>query len=179
MNRRTLIAGAVPLPWIQKKPELPQRRLRSQLLLNDVVSVQILLEAHATAESAEVWRQGWIGRAFEGMGEWYLQDSESRDLPARLAALPGDMHFHNYIWGEAAEEDSMLIGAFRHEHVGCVIRMQGEHEPLMISLAEFFASRAVPNVWELAWSDAQLQRFLPTSDSLGIPVQPDNDAFWP
>lgn len=179
MHRRSLIAGATIFPWLPDKIQFPIQRLSAELTVDNDVLVQILLEAHASDASAEKWRRSWIGRAFVERGEWYLDDSEPRKLPDDLAELPGDLHYHSYTWGEAGEEDAMLVGAYRHKHIGCIIRIKGDEQLEMIMLAEFFAARPEPDVWEIAWNPLQLHGFIPNTESLGIPVKSGNSAFWP
>lgn len=178
MNRRAFLAGAVALPYAPtNRLTVPIRTLTEGLLINGDVSAQMILQAHISEDSAETYRRSWIGRAFLGMGEWYLDSSESRELPSRLENLPGSLHYHRITVGVAAEKRSMLVGAFRHDYIACILRTYGNTEEEMLALAEFFASRPVPEQWELLWNDAQLQTFVPKVDTFSLPVEPD-DSTW-
>ena len=176
MDRRTFLTMAAISPMTIHHTLM--RNLRAQFTLDDSISVQMIITAHADRVSAEQWRAGWENRAFEGEGEWYLQTSQTLDLPDRLAKLPGTLMYHTFVIGYAAVERSMLVGTFRRDHIACVIRVLGDNREEMIDLAHLFASRPLPGRLELLWSGEQLRLFIPTSEEFGMTIEP-NESLWP
>ena len=176
MDRRTFFKMSALSPMVITSH--PMRTARAQFTIDETVSAQIILTGHSTVESAESWRKGWETRAFEGEGEWYLQTTERLTLPDHLADMAGTLMKHQFVIGYAAEERTMLVGTFRRVHVACVVRVLGDHQEQMLRLAEWFGSRVLPSRWELAWSGAHLQHFIPTTDEFGGTIEP-NDGFWP
>lgn len=134
MNRRTLVQSLAIMPMAKHASlGIKLRSLESQFTLNDRVAVQMFLRAYSNSEAAESWRREWVGRAFLGLGEWYLDSTESVELPPELAEMPGALHLHRYTAGVAAVKSSMLVGAFRRDHIACVMRMNGNAEGTMIA----------------------------------------------
>lgn len=153
------------------------REVRNQFRLDGNAEAQMIVTGHHSPQSAERWRKGWSTRAFEHLGEWYEEPAEGIALPNHLAEMPGSLVHFDYRFGEAGEHKTMLVGAFRRDHIACVIRVDGEVDAL-IALAEFFAVPELPEPFALAWSAAHLQRFLPSTDSIGMSVE-ESDYFWP
>lgn len=180
MNRREFLFGAAALPSTSgtSKIQMPVASLTTAFLVDSEIEVQMRISAHLNQVSAEAWRKNWNGRAFEHEGEWYLQSTEFRMLPEELASLPADMQYYEFLWGEAAEEDSILAGTFRHDYIACVIRIWGDYEPLLIELGEWFASRPLPAMWELLWSDIQMETFVPTTEEFGRTIDRHDNRFW-
>lgn len=175
MNRRIFLSTVGTLPTLGISSEI--RQIRSHFLVDNREEVQMILTAHHHADAAEKWRRGWAMRAFESQGEWYLQTSSARRLPRDLAELPGTLVHHTYVAGVAAAESSMLVGAFRRQHIACIFRVRDDEE-VMIALAGFFAGQHVPAPFEVMWSPAQLQAFVPTNGDMGMDITP-SDTFWP
>ena len=176
MDRRTFLKMSAVSPL--GIHHLSMRIVRAQFTVAESVSAQMIVTAHATSEAADLWRKGWEYRAFEGEGEWYLQTSKRLVLPDHLAKLPGSLMDHSFVIGYAAEKRSMLVGTFRRGQIACVIRVLGNNREEMIALAEWFSTRPVPDPWELLWSGAQLQGFVPTTEHFGMTIKMD-DIFWP
>ena len=175
ISRRTFlksfaVAPAFGLDW-------PFREHREQFEMDYRAQVLMIFSAHPTSDSAEKWRRGYAMKPFDGMGEWYLRSIEELELPKALAGMPGSLARFNYVAGVAAAKSSMLIGAFRRDHIACVYRVQGGAEDVIL-LAEDFASCTLPDVTELLWNAGRLQSFIPTTERLGVDVSP-SDAFWP
>lgn len=176
MKRRNLIKLTAIAPLAA--PILPHREVREGLEINGETSVHIIITAHLSAKDAERYRSRWIGQPFEGLGEWNLYASEYRELPEELKELPGSMSFHEYLFGESGEYRSILVGAFRREHLTFIIRTQGDEENLLIGLAEWIASQQSAEPGHLLWSDAPLLELIPESEDLGMDVVPSS-RFWP
>lgn len=174
MNRRTLIKSAAILPAF---PLNGVREFRAGLLVDETTPVNIIITSHFSQATAEKYRRSWIGKVFETWGEWYVVSSERRDLPDQLAEMPGTLTHHDTLYGEAAEEQEYLVGAFRREHISCIVRIRDDAEPLMIKIAGHIATQHVPGVFESTWSAAQLQSFVPTEDDLGMAISEDNSHF--
>ncbi len=175
LSRRTFLLGlaASPLHGVA----VHRRELREQFQLDHRIPVLMIMSAHLTPESAEKWRREYAVQPFDGMGEWYLQSSTVLELPKHLADLPGSMIQFDYVAGVAAAKSSMLVGAFRRDHIACVYRVRGSTEHLM-ALAEDFAKRKLPEPAELLWNPGRLELLVPTAERLGMDVSP-SDAFWP
>lgn len=176
MDRRIFLRFGIVSPTLLA--DHPMRVRRVQFTLDKTIFAQMIVTAHPKPKVAERWRKGWEYRAFEGVGEWYLQTSQRLQLPDHLAGMPGTLMFHTFLIGAAAERRTMMVGTFRREHVAVVIRVLGDHRSELNALAEWFTSRPLPVPWELLWSGAQLQLFIPTSDDFGSKIVV-NDSFWP
>lgn len=176
MQRRTFLKSATMAPLFGFST--PFREVRESLEIDNGVRVHIIATAHASAKAAERYRNQWIGEPFESEGEWYLQVSEARPLPDELATLPGSLSYHEYLFGEAAEELSMLVGAFRRDYIGYIIRVRDNNEDLLLALARWFARQPLPSPMNLAWSDTLLRALIPDSDDLGLDVE-TTKSFWP
>ena len=175
MNRRVFLQSATILPLFGF---ISDGEVRANLRVDHDIDVNIIVTAWVLDRLAEQHRQDWIGRPFETQGEWYPMSVETRVLPESLAELPGTLTFHTARIGEAGEYQEYLVGAFRREHISCIVRIQEDHEALMHSIAEHIAAQDIPGIFESSWNNATLNRFIPNAVSLGREVEP-GDAFWP
>lgn len=175
MNRRALIKSAAFLPAF---PLTGAREVRTGLLVNDTTPVHFIITSHHSHKAAERHRRSWIGRVFETWGEWYVVDSEPRTLPDELAAMPGTLTHHHTLYGEAAEEQEYLVGAFRRDHITVIVRIREDNETLMNQIAEHIAAQPIPGLFESIWSTAQLQTFIPNQDDLGLSIS-ESDSHFP
>lgn len=175
MNRRTFLKTPALIPIAGLGPE---RQIRAAMLVDENTPVNMLVQAHPDEVNAERFRRSWIGRVFESEGEWYVIHSEYRTLPASLASMPGTLSFHETLFGEAAEEDEYLVGAFRREHICCIVRIRADSEQMMFDIAQHVSVQSIPSQLELAWSSSQLQRFIPKEADLKVPIVEDT-SFWP
>lgn len=175
VSRRTFLSSLAVLPAIGF--DWLQHERREQLELDHRVPVLMILSAHPTPTSAEKWRREYAMKPFDTMGEWYLGSTAELELPEALAKMPGTLTRFNYVAGAAAAKSSMLVGAFRRDHVACSYRVHGERDDV-IALAGDFASRRIPDFTELLWNPQSLRSFIPTTERMGIDVSP-SEAFWP
>ena len=175
ISRRTFLQSLVATPAMRFVWWPTERR--EQFMLDHRATVLMILSTHPTPRAAEKWRRAYAMIPFDGMGEWYLQSTEELMLPGALAQMPGSLTRFEYVAGVAAAELSMLVGAFRRDHIACIYRVHGEPEDVVL-LAEDFFSRRLPDIVELLWNPMRLQSFVPTTERLGMDVSP-SDAFWP
>lgn len=174
-NRRSLIGIAAAAPFGMNLGTI--RTIREQFTIANSSDVLLYVMGHNSEESAERWRRSFALEPFEGMGEWYLQDSQLLELPRDLAEMPGVLTNYDYVIGVAAAEESVMVGAFRREHIGFGFRLQGPQADAEL-LARFFLDQRLPNTTDLFWSDARLRALVPTTESFGRKIAP-SDAFWP
>lgn len=175
MNRRHLIKSAAILPFADLGAT---QEARTSLLVDGTVPVNVIVTSHLGSMAADHHRKSWMGKVFETRGEWYDVKEERRELPSHLADMPGSLFFHKTLYGEAAEEIDYLVGAFRREHITCIVRIKDDHELMMLTIAEHIGSQQVPTVFDTTWSSAQLQKFFPDEEALGKCLEPDS-SFWP
>lgn len=175
MNRRVFLqsAAAVPLFGVGTHSEV-----QANLLVDQDILVHIIATAHPGELLAERYRQEWMGEPFETRGEWYKMSTETRVLPDHLVKMPGTQTFHTASFGEAGEHQEYLVGAFRRNNISIIVRIREDNEPLMILIAEHILAQDLPGTFETLWNPSQLNNFIPTSDSLELPIEPAT-TFWP
>lgn len=175
MNRRALLQSAAILP-ISSIGGV--REVRAGLIVDGSAPVHMIVTSHHSSKAAERFRRSWSGKVFESWGEWYVVGSDPRELPPHLAEMPGSLSHHDTLYGEAAEEQEYLVGAFRRERITCIVRIREDNELLILQIADHIAAQPVPGLFESGWSAAQLQRFIPITADLGVAVE-ESDDFWP
>lgn len=176
MNRRNLLLATATLS--SGCGSTPYREERISRLLAGDVRTHMIVSAHPSEQSAERFRKDWIARPFENWGEFYRDSTETRELPRNLALMPGTYTHHHTTIGAAAEKREYLVGTFRREKIAIVVRIIGDHESLMLTIAEHIADTQVPTVFEILWNPTHLRAFMPDSSQLGTSVE-DSDAYWP
>lgn len=175
MNRRTFLKTPALIPLFGADSD---NEVRATLLIDDSTPVNVIVQSHLTQGAAERYRQDWIGRVWEDpLGEWYVLHSEYRALPAHLAELPGSLSYHETQYGEAGDFHVYLTGAFRRDHISCIVRVRDDDEPLMADITAHIASRPIPSLFEVTWNPIRLQAFIPNEHSLGVSVTPDSWHF--
>ena len=175
LSRRTFVGLGIASPLSLSLGSTHE--VSENLLIDRNVDAMLHITAHRSETAAEKWRRQFAIRPFEGVGEWYLQSADELELPENLAEMPGTLTNYDYVIGVAAAEASVLVGAFRREQIGFGFRMRGT-EHYAHKLAEFFASQPLPDPFSLLWNPTRLRAFLPTTERLGLDVEP-SDAFWP
>lgn len=177
MNRRSIIKLGAVAPLVGLSPSV--REIRRDLLISGSIPVQIIVSAHTTSRFAESFRRGWIeGGPFESEGEFYVDSSETRELPEELSTLPGTLLHYRATVGVAAARETHLVGSFRRETVAYIVRMRGTNEAIMLDIARHFAAQPLPGPFEARWNATHLEALIPDSDDLQTDVRPEK-GFWP
>ena len=176
MNRRQLLMGSLGLPLAAQM--LPLREVRQSLLVDEQYAVQVIAGVHPTADMAEKYRQQWNESPFEAEGEFYVDSATLRDLPSHLSDLPGTLTYFTTTVGVAAQKHSFLVGAFGRENFTYIVRSQVDDSDLIQAFGNFFAEAQLPSLFEVAWQNEHLRGLIPTSDDLGMPLEPTNTNWW-
>ncbi len=176
MNRRQLLMGSLGLPLAAQM--LPLREVRQSLLVDEQYAVQVIAGVHPTADMAEKYRQQWTKSPFEAQGEFYVDSATDHELPPSLADLPGTLTYFTTTVGVAAQKQSYLVGAFRRENFAYIVRSQVDDSELVQAFGDFFAEAELPSLFEVAWQDEHLRALIPTSDDLGMPLEPTETNWW-
>lgn len=176
MNRRTFLTSGLLSPFATVT--IPIREVRKAIRISHSIEVHMIVTAHFDERAAEHLRRDWIGRPFEGFGEFYMDSSEILPLPPTYSQLPATLTHHNTTIGVAAEKRVYLVAAIRRGNITAVARMLGNNEDLMLDVLEHVANVYLPTKFESGWSEELLQAFIPTTKRLGLSVE-ESDAFWP
>lgn len=176
MNRRTFLLAAPAITGIPQSFSLREERMA--MTIGNQVEAHVIVSAHSDARSSEFFRREWIGRPFEGIGEFYRDSTEVRVLPDTPSSLIGTLTFHTTTIGAAAEKRDYLVGAFRRDNVAVIVRIVGDHERIMMSMIDHIASQEVPGTFEIFWNPIHLRKFIPGGRYLGSSVE-ESDSYWP
>lgn len=176
MNRRAFLASGIIAPYASLVA--PTREIRKAITIAHSVEVHMIVTAHHHTKSAERHRREWIGRPFEGYGEFYVDSSDTRPLPPEYSVLPGTLTHHHTTIGVAAARREYLVSAIRRKNITVVVRMQYDHESLMLTILEHTVGVHVPSHFEVAWSVELLEAFIPDTTDIGFSVE-ESSAFWP
>lgn len=174
-RRKFLLTAAVVTPGLGATS---LREERQALTIGGSIEAHVIVSAHSHEKSAESFRDQWIGQPFEGLGEFYRDSTEMRELPNLPSELIGTCTFHTTTIGVAAAKRDYLVGAFRRENLAFIVRIIGAHDATMMSIAEHFANQQLPTAFEILWSPIHLRKFIPDEHDLNRSVE-ESDSYWP
>lgn len=176
MNRRVFLANGIIAPFATIS--IPIREVRKAITIANSIECHVIVSAHFDDASAERHRRDWIGRPFEGFGEFYVDSRKTRPLPPEYDQLPGTLTHNHTTIGVAAEKRSYLVAAVRRENISVVVRILGDNESVMLDILQHVANVPVPSRFETIWSEELVAAFIPGAPDLGFPVE-ESSAFWP
>lgn len=178
MNRRDFVAGLAALPFVTSDVCAP-RSVKQAYLINGSIPTEIRIGAFLTERGAEKERRSYMSHPWGvTWSEHYASNPTTLDLPQHLEELPGNLQRWDTVVGAAAVEGELLVGATRRDKVTCIIRMKVAEEDIMLTLANHFAEKRMPDPIAIVLSNRSLERLLPTEKETGLNLVP-SDAWWP